>query len=202
MKMISRVMAILEEKVKILTALTILLSILPVAFLRVFMAPIPNVEPIMLFTIVIALNFGPISGFIFGAGSMFFSDFILGLPGPWTLYTSLAYGFVGLLVGFIGVFFKERKFNRIELSAIAFVMTILWDLITATFWAFQTMQPLYLVYVAQIPFTLLHLSNCIFAFLFAPYLMKFYSEVKNLSVDNFLLLFSRKPKFYVQKEEK
>ena len=53
MKMISRVMAILEEKVKILTALTILLSILPVAFLRVFMAPIPNVEPIMLFTIVL-----------------------------------------------------------------------------------------------------------------------------------------------------
>jgi uncharacterized membrane protein len=161
-------------------------SILSVAGLRVLMAPLPNVEPIMLFTIVTALTLGPISGFIFGAGSMFISDFFMGRAGPWTLYTSLAFGFVGILVGLIGTFTRNKNWNKLkgraELFGIAFIMTIFWDLITATFFAFEFFIPWYTVMITQIPFTLLHLSNCAIVPLFAPHLMKVFSAAKNFSI--------------------
>jgi len=157
--------------------------IILIAGLRFGMAPFPNIEPIMLFTIVSALTLGPISGFLVGFGSMALSDLFVGM-GPWTVYTSLTYGLVGILTGFLGII--RKRWGRLELTVLVFVMTILWDLITATFWAIQTMQPLTVVYALQVPFTLLHLSNCIFAFLFAPYLMKALSRASEFSITKFL----------------
>ncbi len=154
------------------------------AGLRFLMAPYPNVEPIMLFVISTALVFGPLAGFILGFGSMIVSDMFLGLYGPWTLYTAPTYGLIGLIVGFIGT--SKNKWGRPELTALAFVMTIAYDIITATFWALQTLQPLIVVYVTQIPFTLLHLSNCVFVFLFAPYLMRVLSVARDFSIVRFL----------------
>jgi len=154
-----------------------------VALLRVIMAPFPNIEPIMLFTITTALVLGPVSGFLFGFGSMIFSDLYLGL-GIWSIYTSLTYGLIGILCGIFGIL--KRNWSRFELTLLAFFMTLLYDIITATFWAFQTMQPLPLVYTLQIPFTFLHLSNCIFAFLFAPSLIRLSMRAKRFSVSRFM----------------
>jgi len=159
-------------------------GILSVALLRVAMAPLPNIEPIMLFTIATALALGPLSGFIFGAGAMFLSDFFMGMPGPWTLYTSLVYGLVALIVGSLSIF--KKSWNRKELFAVTFLMTVFWDIVTATFFAFEFFMPLSSVMIAQIPFTILHLSNCAIAFLFAPYLLRFFSIAKDFSVLKFL----------------
>lgn len=148
------------------------------------MAPYPNIEPIMLFVISTALVFGPISGFLLGLGSMVASDLFIGLIGPWTVYTSLTYGIVGLLVGFFGIL--KKNWNRASLTAIAFVMTIFYDLVTGTFFAFQFMIPWNIAMINQIPFTILHLSNCVFVFLFAPHLMRAFSSAKDFSIVKFL----------------
>lgn len=155
-------------------------SILAIAGLRLMMAPYPNIEPIMFFTLSTALVFGPLAGFLLGLGTMITSDVFLGLLGPWTLYTSLTYGIVGLAAGFIGI--KKKKWDRAGLTVLAFLLTVFYDLVTATFWALQTMQPLTVVYAAQIPFTLLHLSNCVLVCMFAPYMMKAFEAVKDFSI--------------------
>jgi len=115
---------------------------------------------------------------------------LIGKPGTWTLYTSLSFALVGTLVGFFGKFTDNKNFTnlkgRAKLFLITFLMTILWDVITATFFAFEFFIPLEIAMVAQIPFTLLHLSNCLFAFLFAPHLIKFYSELKEFLIFKFL----------------
>lgn len=160
-------------------------TILLVAGLRIMKGPMyPNVEPIMLFTIVTALAYGPRAGALLGAGSLIFSDFMMGLPGPWTLYTSLSYGLIGLAAGILGMWRKSWK--REELAAVAFVATIFYDTVTATFWGLQTMQPLLVVYAAQVPFTLLHLSNCALAYVFAPEMMKALDHAKDFSLQKFL----------------
>lgn len=155
-----------------------------VAFLRVTMSSLPNIEPIMLFTLSFSLVFGPISGFIFGFSTMFLSDFFMNMAGSWTLYTSVSYGMIGLISGFLGIL--KRRWNRKELTCLAFTMTILYDLITLIFFSFDFFIPLKFTLIAQIPFTLFHLSNCIFVFLFAPYIISFYSETKDFSIVKFL----------------
>lgn len=160
-------------------------TIILVAGLRVAKGPmLPNVEPIMLFTIVAALAYGPRAGGILGAGSLIVSDFMIGLPGPWTLYTSMSYGLIGLAAGILGSW--KRSWRREELTAVAFVATIFFDAVTATFWGLQTMQPLLVVYAAQVPFTLLHLSNCAFVYVLAPEMMKALDYAKDFSPQKML----------------
>lgn len=156
-------------------------TILLVAGLRVAKGPMyPNVEPIMLFTIVAALAYGPRAGAFLGAGSLLVSDFMIGLPGPWTVYNAGCYGAIGAAAGLLGSW--KRSWRREELTAVAFVATIFYDAVTASFWALQMMQPLFAVYAAQVPFTLLHLSNCALAYVFAPEMMKFLDYAKDFSV--------------------
>ena len=80
----------------------------------------------------------------------------------------------------------KKNWGRLELTALVFVMTILWDLITATFFAIQFFIPWQIAIVNQIPFTILHLSNCIIAFLFAPYLMRAFLRAREFSMIRFL----------------
>lgn len=163
----------------------IIIGIPVVAALRILMAPLPNIEPIMLFTIVAALSLGPRSGFNLGFLSMITSDIVLGLIGPWTIYTSLTYGLIGILAGLLGI--HKRNWGRVELTLISFVMTILYDLITATCFALEFMIPINAALTAQIPFTLLHLNNCIFVFLFAPYLLRLFSSTKDFSITEHII---------------
>jgi uncharacterized membrane protein len=179
-----------EEKMARLNLSILSGGILFIAGLRFLMAPYPNIEPIMLFTIVSALSYGPLAGFLIGFGSMLVSDLFIGLAGPWTIYTTLTYGFVGLSVGFLGI--RKKEWGRAGLTAVTFVMVILYDLITATFFAFEFMVPWNAAIASQIPFTLLHLSNCVFVFLFAPYLMRAFSAMRDFSIVGVL----RKFRFY------
>jgi len=171
---------------------TVSAGIMTVAALRVLMAPLPNIEPVMLFTLVTGLAAGPIAGFLMGAGSMIVSN-VLMLPGglslPWlihmplvTLYTSAAYGLVGLLAGAAGL--VKKKWGRAGYVALAAALTLFYDLVTCVCFALQFYGPLGIsaALVAQIPFTVLHLSNAVFAFLFAPYLFKAAMKTKSFSL--------------------
>jgi uncharacterized membrane protein len=156
-----------------------------VAGLRLLMAPYPNIEPIMLFTLSTALVFGPLAGFLIGFGSMAFADTFLGMAA--TIYTSLTYGAIGLVAGFIGM--SKNKWGREELTALTFLLTVVYDVVTASFFAIQFMIPWGAAMITQVPATLLHLSNCVFVYFFAPYLMRFFEEARDFSIVRFLRTF-------------
>jgi uncharacterized membrane protein len=152
-------------------------SIMLLAGLRM-MEPYPNIEPITLFTITTALVYGPLQAALLGAGALAASDFMMGFPGPWTLYCAFAFGAIGVVCGFAG--FLKRKWSREELTGLAFAMTILYDATTATFWGLST-GSVFAAYAAQVPFTLLHLSNCVLAYALAPTLIAAFERVKDFS---------------------
>ena len=171
-------------------------AIMAVSALRVLMAPYPNIEPVMLFTLVAGIALGPIAGFLMGAGTMLVSN-ILMLPGglslPWliqmplvTVYTSLTYGIVGLIAGAAGLF--KKKWGRVGYFALAAGLTLFYDLVTCICFALQFYGPpgIGAALVAQIPFTLLHLSNAVFAFLFAPYVYDAVMKAESFSILSFL----------------
>lgn len=160
----------------------LLAGIISAAALRVAMAPYPNIEPVMLFTLVAGLAAGPVAGFLMGAGTMLLSNIMLSagpLTFPWllhmplvTVYTTLAYGFVGSIAGLIGL--VKTSFLRREYALLAAGLTLFYDFVTCTAFALQFYGPsgIFAALVMQVPFTVLHLSNAVFAFMFAPYLHK------------------------------
>ncbi|MEA3255281.1 MAG: hypothetical protein U9Q22_05555 [Candidatus Altiarchaeota archaeon] len=169
-------------------------GIVAVAALRILMAPYPNIEPIMLFTVVTALTLGPIAGFFMGFGSMVLSNiFMSNAILPWilhmplvTVYTSLTYGLIGLVAGLLGI--VKRNWRRLDLTALVAVTTVFYDLVTAICFAIQFygFVGIPAALTAQIPFTMLHLSNALFAFLFAPYLLKAFTKTREISVQTVL----------------
>jgi hypothetical protein len=160
----------------------LLAGIISVAALRVAMSPYPNIEPVMLFTLAAGLAAGPIAGFLMGAGSMLVSNIFMA-PGPltfpWlilmplvTFYTMLTYGLVGVFAGLAGM--VKKSFRRWEYALLAGALTLFYDLVTCICFALQFYGPggIQAAMIAQIPFTILHLSNVVIAFLFAPYVHK------------------------------
>jgi len=171
---------------------SLLAGIILAASLRVAMSPYPNIEPVMLFTLAAGLAAGPIAGFLMGAGTMFLSN-ILMAPGPltfpWllhmplvTIYTMLAYGLVGIIAGLAGI--VKKSFRRWEYAALAAGLTIFYDLVTCVCFALQFYGPggIPVAMAMQIPFTVLHLSNAVTAFIFAPYVHKAALKAGNFSI--------------------
>lgn len=153
------------------------------ASLRVMMAPLPNIEPIMLFTIPLAIVLGPLAGFSLAFGSMVTADLMMGSLMA-TAYTSVTYGTIGLICGILGKL--KKSWSRLELTTLSFGMILFYDLITATFFALQFMLPIPIALISQIPFTILHLSSSVLVFLFAPSLIKAAEAMKEFSPAKFL----------------
>lgn len=162
------------------------------SILRVAMASYPNIEPVMLFTLTTALTLGPTAGAVTGAGTMFMSN-ILMMGGPYTypwitylplttLYTSAAYGLVGVLAGLAGIFW--RNWSRLQMSILAASLTIIYDAVTCICFALQFYGPggIPTAAVMQIPFTILHLSNALIVYVFAPTL---YKMIKHFTEETF-----------------
>ena len=173
----------------------LLAGIISVAVLRVAMSPYPNIEPVMLFTLAAGLAAGPLAGFLMGAGTMLFSN-ILMAPGPltfpWilhmplvTAYTMLTYGLVGIFAGVAGM--VKQNFRRWEYAVLAAGLTIFYDIVTCICFALQFYGPsgIPAALAMQIPFTVLHLSNAVIAFIFAPYVHKAALKVKDYSIGRF-----------------
>ena len=104
------------EKRKIKTGEIVIIAImiaLAVAS-RNLMIFIPQVKPTCALVIVTAIAFGPNSGFLTGAMSMFLSNFVFG-QGMFTPFQMLGMGLVGF---FCGLIFKGKKIseNRIIVS--------------------------------------------------------------------------------------
>jgi uncharacterized membrane protein len=134
--------------------------VLAAAASRVGMALAPNVEPVMAFVIMASLvGANPA---LVGFGAMALSDLVLG-AGPWTLYTSTAYGLVGLVASF----FKPK--TRKQVALLSGSLTVLYDLITNIAFGFSMGLPLAETLVAGIPFSILHIfSNMVLCAMLLP----------------------------------
>ena len=169
------------------------------AGLRVLMASYPNIEPVMVSTIVFGLACGPVAGFAVGFLSMVLSNVFLGatpLEFPWllamplvTVYTSLTYGLIGLAAGFLSVW--KKKWGRTDYAVFAGIATVFYDFVTAVCFGLQFFGPagVYGSLVAQVPFTVMHLSNVVLAFVFAPYLYKGVVGLKEATYKGFPAVF-------------
>jgi hypothetical protein len=167
-----------------------------VSALRMAMAPYPNIEPVMLFTLTAGLAAGPLAGLLIGAGSMILSNILMAtgpLSFPWllqmplvTLYTSLTYGAIGVFAGLLG--YVKKSFRRRDYALLAGAFTLFYDLVTCVCFALQFYGAggIPMALTSQVPFTLLHLSNVVSAFIFAPYLYKAAVDARDYSIRGLL----------------
>ncbi|MFH1470917.1 MAG: hypothetical protein ABIF01_04165 [Candidatus Micrarchaeota archaeon] len=138
------------------------------AGLKLF-APIPNIELLLPFIMAAGMLSGGARGFAAGFSIRMMYDFYLGIPGPWTLYTALAYGIVGFLASYISL-----GASRKQLVVWGALFTVLYDVITMLGYGLSFGLPLALLIVPQVPFTILHLTgNCVFVFAVLPILLNF-----------------------------
>ena len=73
---------------------------------RVAFVFLPGFKPILGIIMIAGVVFGPESGFLTGAVSVFASNFFY-TQGPWTPWQMMAYGFAGFFAGL--VFYKKRR---------------------------------------------------------------------------------------------
>ena len=158
------------------------------AISRVLMAGLPNIEPVMLVTLVSGVKYGWKYGFFTGLLTMMLSDLIIygtipyfafGLPLGFIALTSLmtntTYGLIGLLSGF----FKKYT-KRIELAGAALVLTLMYDLITNIGTAVIANITIVQALLQGIPFMLLHLlGNVLIVGICAPYLLRLMAFAEN-----------------------
>ncbi|MCX6767651.1 MAG: hypothetical protein NTY90_02910 [Candidatus Micrarchaeota archaeon] len=116
---------------------------------------VPNVEPVMAFVLPYSKAYGALAGFAFAFISVLSFDFISGRVGVWTLYTAVPYGLIGL---FAAKYLGSRE-KRSSYAAYAAGATIAYDAVTAFMFGLQFNQPLWLTFVGQVPFTLVHLAG-------------------------------------------
>lgn len=168
---------------------------------RVMMAGMPNIEPVMLVTMFVAFRYGAMRGAATGFFTMLISDFYIGLPGPWTLFTAPAYGLVGFIAGLIGKHARNRK--RAPLASVSGYLTVLYDVITSLCMAFMFNIPVMAAMVALIPFMALHVfGNMLIVVMVFPYAWKLLDIVEVKTKDIFADLFSTRSdvKYYTESE--
>jgi len=134
---------------------------------RLLPVRVPNIEPIMAGTMPIGRAYGALAGFSFAFLSILIYDLLTNTLGIHTLFTTLAYGVIGL---YSARYFQKREGNTLDYVRFAIGGTLFFDGLTGlTVGPIFMGQPFLNALVGQIPFTLLHLlGNIIFAILLSP----------------------------------
>jgi len=112
--------------------------------------------------------YGGIMSFVFGSLSIIIYDLLTFGIGPWTFFTGIAYGLVGLLSYWV----LKNKSGWKSYASYAVIATIAYDIVTGLipgplFYG----QSFVVALIGQIPFTAIHLlGNIPFAILVSPLL--------------------------------
>ncbi len=139
--------------------LKFVLAFFACVLLRLVFQAYPNFEPIVALAIPVAASMGGLAGFLFAVLANLSFDFISGRVGLWTVYTSLAYGFVGFGAWF---FLKGRELKLKHFVGFSVLGVLFFDLVTALLFGLQFGQTLQNTLIGQIPFTMNHLLGSIF----------------------------------------
>lgn len=133
---------------------------------------IPLFKPVTALTVISAIYLGGEAGFMVGAFSALISNFYFG-QGPWTPFQMLAWGFVGLVAGFLSTPLKKSRILLLVygiISGIAFSAAM--DIWTVLWYNDGFSMPLYLsAFSAALPHTIMYsISNFMFLlFLSKPF---------------------------------
>lgn len=131
---------------------------------RVFMNPIPNVQPTTFIIIAVGFVFGPIYGLTVALLSTIISNMVLGM-GLWTVGQVIAWGLIGLISGLIGQRYKKVHYIVLAIYfgftayLYGFIMS-LWTLVLhpITFWMY---------YISGLPFDTNHAVGNVIIYLVA-----------------------------------
>lgn len=93
---------------------------------RVIFSATPGFKPIASIIIISGVAFGGEIGFIVGALSALISNFFFG-QGSWTPFQMFAWGFVGLISGFVKL--KDRKTNLIYIVIVGIISGIIYSVL-------------------------------------------------------------------------
>jgi len=138
-------------------------------FIKAVGAP-PNIEGLMPFVLAFGMVAGPLYGFVNGLLARALYDGYMGWAGWWTLFTSIAYGIVGLCAAIVGM--AKRRWNRLEIGVLAAALTIVYDVLTMLVFGLAFKVPIDVLLIGQIPFTINHLvGNVTFCVIFTPFLV-------------------------------
>lgn len=111
----------------ILVALAITLRLLKTALF----GPVQFINFPGVFTVLGGMLFGPLAGFVIGFGSFLFSDIMIGLPGLWTVTTSLSMGVIGIISGLIWMRKDKEKISKAALGVSTYVLILFYDIFTS-----------------------------------------------------------------------
>lgn len=130
---------------------------------------IPFIKPITAITVITAIYFGGESGFLVGSLAAVLSNFYFG-QGPWTPFQMLAWGFIGLLAGYLSRWLKKSKGLLIAYGVISGVMySMVMDVWSVVWYNDSFDLRIYKAsMITAIPHTVLYaVSNFIFLWFFA-----------------------------------
>ncbi|MEG1964434.1 MAG: ECF transporter S component, partial [Clostridia bacterium] len=148
---------------------------------RLIFAPIPAFKPITAFVIITAIALGGQAGFITGALSALVSNMFFG-QGAWTPFQMFAWGFIGLIAGFI--FGGNKKFNVVFVSIFGIISGVIFSLLM-DIWTTLSIDNTfnftrYLALVStSLPFMAIYaFSNVVFIALFAKVFLQKLTRIK------------------------
>ncbi len=120
-----------KKKLPLSTFLPVVVMVAVGSIGRIIFGFIPNVQPVTVIVVLMGLCYNPESGFLTGALSALVSNMVMG-QGPWTLWQMFAWGFIGLLAGFLGKLKPCRTvYFAVPFSALsAFLFSIITDIWT------------------------------------------------------------------------
>lgn len=120
-----------KKKLTLSTFLPVVVMVAVGSIGRMIFGFIPNVQPVTVIVVLMGLCYNPESGFLTGALSALVSNMVMG-QGPWTLWQMFAWGFIGLLAGFLGKLKPCRTvYFAVPFSALsAFLFSIITDIWT------------------------------------------------------------------------
>lgn len=120
-----------KKKLPLSTFLPVVVMVAVGSIGRIIFGFIPNVQPVTVIVVLMGLCYNPESGFLTGALSALVSNMVMG-QGPWTLWQMFAWGFIGLLAGFLGKLKPCRTvYFAVPFSGLsAFLFSIITDIWT------------------------------------------------------------------------
>ena len=130
---------------------------------------IPLFKPITALTIITAMYLGGEAGFLVGALSALLSNFYFG-QGPWTAFQMLAWGFIGLMAGWLAIPLKTHRWLMLTYGVLAgAAYSLIMDVWNVLWYAGGLDWSLYAAsVVTALPHTLLYAaSNFVFLYFLA-----------------------------------
>lgn len=130
---------------------------------------IPLFKPITALTVITAMYLGGEAGFLVGALSALLSNFYFG-QGPWTAFQMLAWGFIGLIAGWMAKPLKKHRPLLLIFGVLAgMAYSLIMDVWNVLWYAGGLDWSLYTASVATaLPHTILYaVSNFVFLFFLA-----------------------------------